>query len=46
MKTDTNPRELPEITYDPPQIEQVLSPAEIEREVHYAGETSDELTPR
>ena len=26
--------------YDPPRVEQVLSPDELEREVHYAGSVS------
>lgn len=26
--------------YDPPRVEQVLSPDELEREVHYAGTIS------
>ena len=32
--------ELPVPAYDPPRVERVLTPAELEREVLYAGEPS------
>ena len=33
-------------TYEPPQLESVLTPEEVEREVHYAGEaTQDVVVP-
>ena len=37
---ETTPPAAPEGQYDPPRVEQVLGPDELEREVHYAGVTS------
>jgi hypothetical protein len=45
MKAHTESREVSAASYEAPRIEQIMDPAQIEREVHYAGETS-ELTPR
>jgi hypothetical protein len=40
----TPPRTLPAPAgeYDPPRVEQSLSPEELEREAHYAGAASEE----
>lgn len=37
---ETTPPTAPGGQYDPPRVEQVLGPDELEREVHYAGSTS------
>jgi len=37
---EVTPPTAPADQYDPPRVEQVLSPAELEREVQYAGTNS------
>ena len=47
--TDRNPSvgDRPEVAteegYEPPRVEQVLTPAELEQEVRYAGEATPDL---
>ena len=36
-KHEKTPSAAPKGQYDPPRVEQVLTPDELEREVHYAG---------
>ena len=40
MTNDQTTTPAPVDQYDPPRIEQVLGPDELEREVHYAGTIS------